>query len=70
MTTCLASAALALLLLTACESPAPMGGSVEARQPGKRGLYDCSPTGSGTQQVIAESPEDAELLCNSPAGGR
>jgi hypothetical protein len=67
MTIRVGAVALAFLLLAACESPAPMG-SVEARQPGKRGLYDCSANASGTQQVIAESPEDAELLCNSPGG--
>lgn len=68
MTTRLGGAALAALVLAACaSSPAPMG-SAEAPSRGRQGIYDCSSNASGTQQVIAESAEDAELLCNSPSG--
>jgi hypothetical protein len=68
MTMRLGGAALAGLMLAACAAaPAPMG-SAEPSSRARQGIYDCSPNASGTRQVIAENADDAERLCNSPAG--
>jgi ATP-binding cassette, subfamily C, bacterial EexD len=66
----LGGSVLAGLMLAACAASAPMG-SAETPSGARQQLYDCSQsTPSATRQVIAESADEAERLCFSPASGR